>query len=148
MINTLSGTTPFVKEVDEGIKDIVKDPDIMFDLWIMRTWNVLPTDERFQNLTREHKMLLWEDYLLQNPQIAKKIEDSDPEFEKEWESLEGEIDSLESDYEEDEDVIAEKFEEFVKEKGLDMELKPGTLEILKSKAPEFLADDDEWEEVE
>ena len=59
-------------------------------MWICKQFNVLPSNPDFQNLTPEQRSLLWEDYLLDNPKIKQRIEDSstnkDEEFEEMWES--------------------------------------------------------------
>lgn len=74
----------------------------------MKEWRVLPTDPRFQDLTAEQRALLWEDFLLDHPEIAKEIEKDktktiyDDEFDELWEELDRETAS-EDDWEEVED---------------------------------------------
>lgn len=56
--------------------------------WICKKFNVLPSNPDFQNLTDEQKEWLWEDYLLDNPDIKRKIENAmDEEFEEDWNNL-------------------------------------------------------------
>lgn len=59
----------------------------------MKTWKVLPTDPRYQELTAEQRELLWEDFLLDHPDIAKEVENKvvyDDEFDQLWEELDQE----------------------------------------------------------
>lgn len=59
-----------------------------FNAWICKRFNVLPSNPDFQNLTEEQKEWLWEDYLLDNPDIKRKIENAmDEEFEEDWNNL-------------------------------------------------------------
>lgn len=85
------------------MKEIVKEAQNRFDYWIMEKWQVLPTDERFLNLTEEQRDFLWENFLLDHPEIQKQLENRfyDPEFDKEWEKL---------DKEEDQDTNSEDLE--------------------------------------
>jgi len=121
----------------------------------MKQWKVLPTDQRYLDLTDEQRELLWEDFLLDNPDIARKIEaqTQDPEFEKDWENLDNESPEEASEEDEWED-ISDKLDEFIESKGLDLEVNPEVEEILKraqaesvEKEKQKLADFD-WEEVD
>jgi len=57
----------------------------------MKEWRVLPTDPRFLDLTAEQKDFLWDNYLIDHPEIEKKIRNrfDDEEFDKEWDTLDG-----------------------------------------------------------
>lgn len=85
-----SGWGLFVNDVKElGFKEIAKDPDVRFNLWICKQFKVLPTSPDFQNLTFEMREVLWEDYLLDNPKLARKVEMNntvmrDDEFDEIW----------------------------------------------------------------
>lgn len=120
----------------------------------MKTFRVLPTDSRYQDLTKEQRELLWEDFLLDHPEIAEKVENKiyDDGFDAEWEALEKigapsedpEESKEHEDYEEEE-VIAQNFRQFVEETGLDIEYHPEVQRLLNQQKP--LVEDD-WEEVE
>lgn len=156
------------------MKEIAQHPENRFDWWIMKTFMVLPTDQRFLDLTPEQRELLWEHYLLDNPELAKKIENriNDPEFEKEWEELayeeaqnsfENEVKVVKTDNAQDGfDEIEKAYEKYLQQ-NKDLEL-PNYKEILASKGInlEKLEQDvqsqkidfdlendfdDEWEEV-
>ncbi|MNW28257.1 hypothetical protein D3C74_50790 [compost metagenome] len=73
------------------MQEIVKDSQNRFDYWIMEKWNVLPTDPRFLALTEEQKDWLWENFLLSNPEVKRKIDNRfhDPDFDRAWEELGG-----------------------------------------------------------
>lgn len=53
------------------------------------SFRVLPTDERFKALTEEQKFLLWENHLVDHPEIEKRMAEvfEDPEYEKAEKSL-------------------------------------------------------------
>lgn len=55
----------------------------------MKEWKVLPTDPRFLELTQEQKEFLWDNFLIDHPEIEKKLNSrqEDEEFDKEWETL-------------------------------------------------------------
>lgn len=120
----------------EKLKELAKEPEIQFDLWIMRTFNVLPTDPRYQELTWEQKRLLWEDYLFRKALSENKTQDE--EFDKKWEELQEETNSEDTDEEEAPD-IAENFKSFVDRTGLQIEYEPEAKRLLNK---------DEWEEVD
>lgn len=154
MTNTLSGTNPFVNQVEKTtIKKIAQLPEIQFDSWIWRTWRVLPTDDRYLNLTKEQRELLWEDFLLNNPKIAEEIEkekDYDPEFEQEWKKLMEESESediqdTDDDFSEFKDV-EKAFEDFVNRHNLHTKSDKKLKHSAKNRKP--YADEAEWEEVE
>src|SRR5690606_9486110 len=89
-----------------------------FDWWIMKNFNVLPTDERFLNLTAEQREFIWEQYLIDNPDLDKKIKQYDPDFEKEWEEL-GEVEDVKTDNSSPDDMeldIEKTMEEFLQER--------------------------------
>jgi hypothetical protein len=47
-------------------------------------WKVLPTDERFRSLTDEQLLLMWEHYLVDNPDLEKRASEiyQDPHYEQ------------------------------------------------------------------
>lgn len=95
----------------------------------------------------EQRELLWEDFLLDHPEIAEKVKNKvyDEDFDEEWEALE-ELDTSSEDTEEpDEEAIAENFKHFVEEVGLDIEYHPEVQRLLNQKQPLI---EDDWEEVE
>lgn len=138
------GTPRFANETRTKIKKIADNPEIKFDLWLMKRFNVLPTDERFLNLTYEQRELLWEDYLNDHPEIRKRIENYDPEFEKVWENPE--TDNLEK-FEEN---VAEQLEHLSEDEDL-IDRSEQAKEII-NKIRQFgkYIDDNEleWEEVD
>lgn len=108
----------------------------------MKTWKVLPTDPRFQDLTEEQRALLYEDYVLSHPELfeaaEKKVYDED--FEEHWESLD-KLESSTDDWEEvteDVDTISSNFDQFIKEKNLEIDYRPEVKRLVNS----------DWEEVE
>lgn len=142
------------------MKEIVKEAQNRFDWWILKTWNVLPTDERYINLTEEQKEFLWENFLLDHPEIQKKLENRfyDPDFDKEWEKLgngdeEEEKAETSDDFDEAEDDYSELeavYSDFLASRE-DLSI-PDKLAELRAKqnAPIDMSNvsDDEWEEVD
>lgn len=134
------------------IKEIAKLPESRFETWIWKTWNVLPTDDRYLTLTEEQRMLLYEDFLLDHPEVAKEIEKQktyDPDFDQEWEKLmaeteSDEINDFDDDFYEFKDV-EETFKNFVKEHNLQT-ASDQKIQIKNRKLYE--SDNEEWEEVE
>lgn len=119
----------------------------------MKTFNVLPTDERFLNLTAEQKEFLWQNYLLDHPEIERKINGKiyDPDFEKEWESMDvetteedakkdGEAQELYVPEDEDFSAVEESFAKFLEERP--------DLKIDEDKLQQLVNDPEEWEEVD
>jgi len=109
-------------------------------MWLINKYNVLPTDERYLNLTVEQRALLWESFLLSNPQIQKAIDREqnkihDEEFEKEWQQLELDTDDVQSDWLEDIDTesLKENFNKFVEDHDLDIKYRPQVERLLKKK---------------
>jgi hypothetical protein len=151
----------------QTIKEIAKNPDVRLDAWILKKWNVLPSNPDFQNLTEEQRKWLWEDYLLDNPELAKKLRhNEDDEFDKEWDEMEmkeGEPeespeDSDESGYSEYESV-GDKFNRFVNDNGMEVERSQEAQAILTQLKQRDNNDeddmsigsnlnDDDWEEVD
>jgi len=137
------------------MQEIIKEPSNRFDYWIMREWKVLPTSPEFQNLTSDQKEFLWENFLLDNPEISKRLanrfvdEDFDKEFEKTEKAAVEAQDAYESKTDQDEiDAIEESYSRFTEQDG-DL---PDYREVLKAKGivldNEKLEDDDDWEEVD
>jgi len=141
------------------MREIASNSDNRFDYWIMKEWKVLPTDPRFTDLTFEQREYLWENYLIDNPEIEKKMRDrfDDPEFDKQWDSLgitsqEASEEVLETkegnDEQEEENEIEANYKVFVND---DSELQmPDYRAILKAKGivldNENLDSKIEWEE--
>lgn len=120
------------------MEKIAKDPSVQFDLWILKTYNILPTDERFQKLTVEQRQLLFHIFLEEHPEIKNKH--YDPEFDEALEQVERDSINLE-----DTRDISEKFEEFVKEHDLDdIEYSEEAKRILEQIK---LKQIDDWEEI-
>lgn len=129
------------------MREIAKEPQNRFDYWIMKTFTVLPTDERFINLTAEQKELLWENYLIENPEIEKQLNRKiyDPDFEKEWEALDDE-NGKDTDMEDsDDDDFASAEENFAKYVEGNSNLK---LKGLDDKLKRLTSNANEWEEVD
>ena len=72
-----------------------------FQWWVQKTFNVLPTDSRFTDLTEEQLDLMFQHYLLDAKPVKtkKSAEDpdyeepehyDDPDFEAEWKKAEDE----------------------------------------------------------
>lgn len=87
-------------------------------------------------------MLLWEDFKLRNAHLFadddRKVYDES--FEEHWNALD-KVDTSGDDWEdvpEDEDIISAKFDQFVKERNLEVEPDPRVKHLLNS----------DWEEVE
>lgn len=121
----------------------------------MKTWKVLPTNPDFQNLTEEQKTWLWEDYLLDNPEVAKKIaEQQDEDFNKEWDKLDEGVEETTPEVEEEFEEVTNNFEEYVKSNNLEVEYSEATQALLskikekddQNPTPNPL--DDDWEEIE
>ena len=121
----------------------------------MKTWKVLPTNPDFQNLTDEQKTWLWEDYLLDNPEVAKKIaEQQDEDFNKEWDKLDEGVDETTPEVEEEFEEVTNNFEEYVKSNNLEVQYSEATQAILskikeqddQNPTPNPL--DGDWEEIE
>lgn len=136
------------------MKEIARESDNRFDWWIMKQFQVLPTDERFINLTEEQKELIWQHYLLDNPEIAKKVSQFDPEFEEEWNSL-GKDEETSKPEETYEDIdIEQSMEEFLKERPemslpenyIEQKLKERGINLEKPKDNKPTTE--EWEEVD
>lgn len=72
------------------MKELAKSNLARFDWWIQTKFNVLPTDERFINLTDEQKELLLEHYLIDNPDKASNGAASDSEYDNELDKNERE----------------------------------------------------------
>ena len=135
------------------MKEIAQNPENRFDTWILKTWRVLPTNPDFINLTEEQREWLWQDYLLDNPEIAKKIaEANDTEFQEEWDKMDKENPDEEFREESYGIDIAEKFNEFVKETEIDdIQRSPAAQAILdkmKEKQSEAINNNPDWEEVD
>ena len=130
------------------MRAIAEESDNRFDWWIMKTFNVLPTDERFRELTTFQRDFIWENFLLDNPEIEaklKKANEDDPDFNREWEELDKEEKRVEEDV--DSDVAEKAFEDYLKNNDLDI---PDVDEILRRKGivlPKANEVDD-WEEVD
>lgn len=141
------------------MKEIAQHPENRFDTWILKTWRVLPTSPDFINLTEEQRELLWQDYLIDNPEIAKKINQAnDTDFQDEWEKMDKDnpdaVDFEDKGYDID---LAAKMEKFVQETNLDeIERSPRAKELLKqmqNKQPEensgkIVLNSADWEEVD
>ena len=71
----------------------------------MKEWKVLPTDPRFLELTSEQKDFLWDNFLIDNPEIEKKLKNrfDDEEFDEEWDKLDE--DTPEDSQEHSQDVV-------------------------------------------
>ncbi len=152
---------PFVNDVTQTtIKAIASDSENRFDWWIQKTFSVLPTDQRFLDLTSEQRELLWENFLLDNPEIAKKLKDRfhDPEFDEIWEAMseesqEGaedpESDSLDISDPEDLEELEDTYKEFT---AGDSDELPDYREILRLRGividNENIDNVNDWEEVE
>jgi hypothetical protein len=94
------------------IQEIAKTNQARFEWWVQKTFNVLPTDDRFLNLTEEQMDLIYEHFKLDHPELDKqqdeKARDSeydneqdsipaqehfeDPEFDKAWSGMDEEDD--------------------------------------------------------
>jgi hypothetical protein len=122
----------------------------------MKTFNLLPTDQRFLDLTDEQREYIWHNYLIDNPELEKKLKNrfDDPEFDKEWDKLDEEpqegsskpLESLEGNGDqEDYDEIEASYEAFI-QGNEDMRI-PDYREVLKAKGI-ALDNPDEWEEVD
>jgi hypothetical protein len=133
------------------MKEIASNPSNRFDAWILKQWKVLPTNPDFLNLTEEQKEYLWEDYLLDNPEIARKIENSkDEEFNKEWDD-----EKHESKDEEFEEVV-DNYNKFIKDNNVEIQRSDESKRILaeiqqreqnKETTPEKVDfNDGDWEE--
>lgn len=63
-------------------KEIAKLRETRLKWWVQDRFRVLPTDERFKALTEEQMFLMWENYLVDNPDIEKKMTEvyQDPEY--------------------------------------------------------------------
>jgi hypothetical protein len=89
------------------IQELANTPRAKFEFWVQEKWNVLPTDQRFIDLTEEQLALLFAQYQRvsapapnntsardgdypdgasddPNVNTQKYV---DPDFEKEWENL-------------------------------------------------------------
>jgi len=121
----------------------------------MKEWRVLPTSPEFQNLTADQKEFLWENFLLDNPEISKRLanrfvdEDFDKEFEKAEKVAVEAQNTFEGKTDQDEiEAIEESYSRFTEQDG-DL---PDYREILKAKGivldNEQLEDVDDWEEVD
>ncbi|MBD1372592.1 hypothetical protein IC620_09520 [Hazenella sp. IB182357] len=85
------GGSLFAAELNQlSMRQIASHPEIRFDLWIMKQFQVLPTDPRYLSLTQEQRDLLWEGFLLDHPEIEKKMEQTmqDDDFEQAYQALE------------------------------------------------------------
>lgn len=145
---------PFVEQIQKvTLKELAKLPESRFEAWIWKTWNVLPTDERYLNLTEEQRKILWEDFLLDHPEISKEINKQktyDPDFDKEWEKLMAEaesdaIDDFDDDFSEFKDV-EEAFQSFVEQHDLHTESDEKLKQRLENR--KLYNSEEEWEEVE
>jgi len=157
--STSSGTTPFVNAIKKTtIKAIASDSENRFDWWIQKTFEVLPTDPRYYDLTTEQRELLWEHYLIDNPEVAKKLKDTfyDPEFDEIWDAMAEEAQEgaegssgtpLDISDPEDVDVIESVYREFT---AGDDEL-PDYKQVLKARGivvdNENIDEIEDWEEV-
>lgn len=136
------------------MKEIAQHPENRFDTWIMKTWKILPTNPDFINLTEEQREWLWQDYLLDNPEIAKKIDQSnDTEFEEEWNSMDKDNpESTESDDKGYDIDLSDEFNKFVKDTNMeDIERSPESLAILEKinkSQDSALLNPSDWEEVD
>lgn len=136
------------------MKEIAQHPENRFDTWILKTWRVLPTNPDFINLTEEQREWLWQDYLLDHPEIAKKIaEANDTEFQEEWDKMDKENPDSESFKEENYDIdLADKFNKFVKETKMDeIQRSPqaqAILDKMNDKKSEVVINPSDWEEVD
>lgn len=86
------------------LQEIAKTNQARFEWWVQKTFSVLPTDDKFLNLTEEQMDLMYEHFKLDHPELQKqednKARDSDydneqdgipaqehfedPEFDKAW----------------------------------------------------------------
>lgn len=120
----------------------------------MKTFNVLPTDPKFLDLTEFQREFLWENFLLDNPEIEakmKKAQEDDPDFDQEWEELDKPDTTNDETFETEDDEFtdAEKaFESFLSNSD-DLNI-PDVDETLRKKGivlPKTTEVSD-WEEVE
>lgn len=135
----------------------------------MQKFNVLPTDERFLSLTEEQKEFIWENYLLDNPDLKKKLQNRfhDSEFDEIWDNLEkapsedaqdGSVVSEEDNTEEDYSDVVSNYNEFLEEN--DSLSLPDYREVLAKKGIKLNEEevevdlssvdieDEDWEEVD
>jgi hypothetical protein len=135
------------------MREIVREPSNRFDWWIMKTFNVLPTDERYLSLTSEQKDFIWENFLVDHPEDEKKIKNKmfDPDFDEEWEALgkeksDGDDSDVMDDIDDDDDFsdIQTNYAKFLKSRP-DLELE---VETQKKEAPTPSdKKTEDWEEV-
>jgi hypothetical protein len=72
---------------DGELKEIAQLSEARFDWWIQKNFQVLPTDDRFTNLTLEQKDLMYEHFLLDNPELTKKdTKARDDSFDEEYDN--------------------------------------------------------------
>jgi hypothetical protein len=66
-----------------NLKSIAKLPQSRIDWWIQSTFKILPTDQRFKDLTAEQMELMQEHFIIDHPELAKTAESfRDPGYEK------------------------------------------------------------------
>lgn len=142
------------------MKEIAQHPENRFDTWILKTWRVLPTNPDFINLTEEQRELLWQDYLIDNPDVAKKIEQAnDTDFQDEWNKMDKDNpDAVDFESEGYEIDLSAKMDKFVQETNLDIDRSPRAKELLKQmqdkqNQPEedsgkIVLNSADWEEVD
>lgn len=141
----MNGIIPFVAQTTTPkIKEIARDPDMRFDAWILKKWQILPSNPDFLNLTLEQKKWLWEDYLLDNPDVQRKIDEAqDEEFQKEWNELDSEEPTV--NYDEEFEDISDQLDELFD--GDDIERSEEAERILANLDTERSFDNTDWEEV-
>jgi hypothetical protein len=65
-----------------NLKEIARLPQSRAEWWVQSTFKVLPTDQRYKDLTDEQIGTMQEHYLLDHPELAKKAEVyADPGYE-------------------------------------------------------------------
>ena len=95
------------------MEGIAQQGEARFLWWIQKTFHVLATDTRFLDLTEEQLELMYQHYLLDNPQTSNTKEDTggthdpdylepdkryhDPDFDEEWDNIDNHDTKIEPD---------------------------------------------------
>lgn len=69
--NTPNGETPFASITRENLREIAKQGNQRKQWWIQKEFKLLPTNKDFLDLTEEQIDLIYENYLIDNPQIEQ-----------------------------------------------------------------------------
>lgn len=143
------------------METIATEAQNRFDYWIMNKWNVLPTDQRYLDLTEEQKDFLWENFLIDNPEVKKRIANRfyDPEFDAEWDKLvaeeEANVDTTkdsEPEFDSSDDLngysdLESVYKDFLDTRK-DLSMPNGLDRVLKQIPKDNVEKDGDWEEVD